>query len=242
MKIVKIPYSEGTDVNKGTEKAPAEIIKQLNKCWSNENLQDNKYEIIDSDIKELKEGDIFIGGDHTISYYIFKKFFKDKRDSGIIVFDAHPDLYQHFDKPIQTDWLYFLIKEKLVKPENIILVGIRNCDIKEIEILKDYKIKYFTARQLFNNIENACDGIMELAKNFLDLYISVDIDVLDPAFAPGTGYIEPGGLSTRELIYLLQRIKLIKNIRKYDLVEVNPDKDINNLTSKAAAKIIKELT
>ena len=82
---------------------------------------------------------------------------------------------------------------------------------------------------------------IDLDRNFSDSYISVDIDVLDPAFAPGTGYLEPGGLSTRELLYLLQRIKLLKNIRKYDLVEVNPDKDINLMTCKTAAKIIKEL-
>ena len=241
MKIVKIPYSEGTDVNKGTEKAPDVIVKELNECWSNENFLDNKYDVIESELENLKEGDIFIGGDHSISYHIFKKFFKDKKNPGIIIFDAHPDLFQHFDTPMQTDWLYFLVKEKLIKPENIILIGIRNPDMKEVGFLKDYKIRYFTSRQLFNNLENSCDGIMELARNFSDLYISIDIDCLDPAFAPGTGYLEPGGLSTRELIYLLQRIKLIKNIRKCDLVEVNPNKDINNMTSKAAAKIIKEL-
>ena len=225
----------------GTEKAPDEIVKQLNECWSNENFQDNKYEVLDSSLENLKEGDIYLGGDHSISYYIFKKFFKDKKNAGILIFDAHPDLFQHFDEPMQTDWLYFLIKEKIIKPENIILVGIRNLDMKEVSVLKDYKIRYFTARQLFNNIEDHCDAIMELAKNFSDLYISIDIDVLDPAFAPGTGYLEPAGLSTRELIYLLQRIKLLKNIRKYDLVEVNPDKDVNNITTKTAAKIIKEL-
>ena len=239
MKIIKIPYSKGTDVNKGTEKAPDEIIKQLNECWSNENFQDNKYEVIDSNLKELHDGEIYIGGDHSISYYVFKKFFKN--NAGILIFDAHPDLFQHFDKPMQTDWLYFLIKEKLIKPENIILVGIRNSDMKEISFLKDYKIKYFSMRSLFNNLQNSCDAIMELARSFSDLYISIDVDVLDTAFAPGTGYLEPGGLSTRELLYLLQRIKLLKNIRKYDLVEVNPEKDFNLVTCKTAAKIIKEL-
>jgi len=239
MKIIKISYSEGTDVNKGTEKAPDEIVKQLNECWSNENFQDNKYEVIDSNLKELHDGEIYIGGDHSISYYVFKKFFKN--NAGILIFDAHPDLFQHFDKPMQTDWLYFLIKEKLIKPENIILVGIRNSDMKEISFLKDYKIKYFSMRSLFNNLQNSCDAIMELARSFSDLYISIDVDVLDPAFAPGTGYLEPGGLSTRELLYLLQRIKLLKNIRKYDLVEVNPEKDFNLVTCKTAAKIIKEL-
>ena len=240
MKIVKIPYSEGTDVNKGTEKAPDEVIKQLNECWSNENFQDNKYEVIESNLKELHDGDLFIGGDHSISYHIFKKFFKNK-NAGILIFDAHPDLFEHFNAPIQTDWLYFLIKEKIVKPENIILVGIRNPDMKEVQIMKDYKIRYFTSRSLFNNLQDACDLIMEQARSFSELYISIDIDVLDPAFAPGTGYIESGGLSTRELLYLLQRIKLLKNIRKYDLVEVNPNKDFNLITCKTAAKIIKEL-
>lgn len=99
MKIVKIPYSEGTDVNKGTEKAPDEIIKHLNDIWSNENFQDNKYEVFESNLKELKEGDIYLGGDHSISYYIFKKFFN--KNSGILVFDAHPDLYEHFKEPMQ---------------------------------------------------------------------------------------------------------------------------------------------
>jgi len=241
MKIIKIPYSEGTDVNKGAEKAPDEIIKQLNDIWSNENFQDNKYEVINSNLEELKEGDIYVGGDHSISYYIFKKFFTNLKNPGVLVFDAHPDLFHYFDKPMQTDWLYFLIKENLIKPENIILVGIRNADMKEISFLKDYKIKYFTCRQLFNNIQENCDSIMEQTRGFSDLYVSIDIDILDPAFAPGTGYLEPGGLSTRELIYLIQRIKLLKNIKKYDLVEVNPDKDVNNMTSKTAAKIIKEL-
>jgi len=240
MKIVKIPYSEGTDVNKGTEKAPDEIIKQLDECWSNENFQDNKYEVVNSNLKELHEGDIFLGGDHSISYYIFKKFFKNK-DAGILIFDAHPDLYEHFNTPIQTDWLHFLIKEKLVNPKNIILVGIRNPDLKEVGVMKDYGIKYFTCKQLFNSLQDSCDAIMENARKFSELYVSIDVDVLDPAFAPGTGYIEPGGLSTRELLYLIQRIKLLKNIRKYDLVEVNPEKDFNNITSKIAAKIVKEL-
>lgn len=239
MIIVKISYSQGTDVNKGTEKAPDEIIKQLNECWSNENFQDNKYEIINSNVNELKDGDIYLGGDHSISYYIFKKFFN--KNAGILIFDAHPDLFQHFKEPMQTDWLYFLIKENLIKPENIILVGIRNLDVKEIEIMKDYKIKYFSARQLFNNLQDSCDSIMELARKFSELYVSIDIDVLDPAFAPGTGYLEPGGLSTREFLYLIQRIKLLKNIKKYDLVEVNPEKDFNLITCKTAAKIIKEL-
>ena len=96
-------------------------------------------------------------------------------------------------------------------------------------------------KNLFLNIDNACDSVMEICRQFNELYLSIDIDVLDPSFAPGTGYLEPGGLSTRELIYFIQRIKLLKNLKRIDLTEVNPEKDINDITVKNAAKIISEL-
>ena len=83
---------------------------------------------------------------------------------------------------------------------------------------------------------------MSVARKFDALYVSVDIDVLDPAFAPGTGYTEPGGLTTRELIYFIQRLKNLKNIQMWDLVEVNPEKDVNNLTVMVAAKLIVEMS
>ena len=83
------------------------------------------------------------------------------------------------------------------------------------------------------------EAVMELANKWDGLYISIDIDVLDPAFAPGTGYPEPGGLSIRELIYFLHRLKKLHNFRGGDLVEVNPKKDAG--TAIVAAKIITEL-
>jgi len=81
---------------------------------------------------------------------------------------------------------------------------------------------------------------MEFSNN-KELYVSIDIDVLDPAFAPGTGYREPGGLSSRDFIYLVQRINKIKNLKAVDIVEINPDKDIKNQTVKLGAKILSEL-
>ena len=91
------------------------------------------------------------------------------------------------------------------------------------------------------NIHEVTDALMSITKNFSHLYISIDIDVVDPAFAPGTGYPEPAGLTSRQLIYMLHRLKNLKNINIIDIVEVNPKKDINNMTSKLAAKILAEL-
>ena len=91
------------------------------------------------------------------------------------------------------------------------------------------------------SLHDITDAIMSAAKNFSHLYISIDIDAVDPAFAPGTGYPEPAGLTSRQLFYMLHRLKNLKNINIIDIVEVNPKKDINNMTSKLAAKILVEL-
>ena len=231
MKIVKISKVDGRIETKGCSKAAEEIIKQLSNIWLSENFKKLDYTI-------EQEGDLYLGGDHTNSY---NNFIKSNCD-GILIFDAHPDVYQEFNFPSHGDWLKFLIDEGKVKKENVILVGIRNCDIKEIEYLKDNKIKFFDMKKIFElGIKESCDLIMENVKNFNKLYLSIDIDVVDPAFAPGTGYAEPGGLTSREMIYFVQRLKLLKNLKKVDIVEVNLEKDISNQTVKLVAKFIWEL-
>ena len=82
---------------------------------------------------------------------------------------------------------------------------------------------------------------METEKNWDSLYLSIDIDAVDPAFAPGTGFIEPGGFTSREVLYIVQRLKRLRNLKMIDLVEVNPKKDLNKMTIKLSAKIVKEL-
>ncbi|MEM4368887.1 MAG: arginase family protein, partial [Candidatus Woesearchaeota archaeon] len=77
-------------------------------------------------------------------------------------------------------------------------------------------------------------------QTFDGLYVSIDIDVVDPAFAPGTGYPEPGGFSSRDLIYFLQRLRLLKNFMALDVVEINPLKDVQDLTVKLGAKLLVE--
>ena len=91
-------------------------------------------------------------------------------------------------------------------------------------------------------IKEISESVMSVVKNFGSLYISIDIDVLDPAFAPGTGYAEPGGLTTRELLLFIHRLKRMHNLKAMDIVEVNPEKDVNDITSKTAAKLVVELT
>lgn len=96
-------------------------------------------------------------------------------------------------------------------------------------------------KELAENIESSCDKIMEEIRKFDSVYVSIDIDAIDPAFAPGTGYIEPGGFTSRQFLYFIQRLKLLNNIKAFDLVEINPEKDLKGITVKLSAKIIGEL-
>lgn len=257
MKLIKVPFSSANlGRNIGCEKAPDEIVKFLSKVYLGENLKNVSFDIdlikidesnvdlsleaIYNKAKEIDTG-IFIGGDHSITYSCFKAF-SEKGGAGLIIFDAHADSESATDSVTHEDFVRKLVQDGIVKPQNMILVGLRNFSSKELSFLIENKIKFFEMKKLFNNREDICDSIMEIARSFENLYVSVDIDVVDPAFAPGTGCLEPAGLSSRELIYFIQRLKLLKNLKMVDLVEVNPDKDVNEITLKLAAKLIWEFS
>lgn len=244
MKLVKVPYSQGSLGKIGSEKAPDLILERLKNL---DNIEIDSIEIIkdniDKNIKNIaaKEGDIFIGGDHSITYSLFRSFSKKFKNPGLILFDAHPDCEVCTKSVSHEDFLRKLVEEGILKRENVVLIGIRKWSKNEFLFLKENKIKYFSTTQLFNNHENVCDTIMEMANKFDSLYISMDIDVVDPSMAPGTNYKEPAGLTSAELLYFIQRLKHLKNLKRVDLVEINPKKDINGITISLAAKILGEL-
>jgi len=261
MKIIKIKSSQGSlGKNKGCEEAPDKIIEAMHDLYLNEDgmlpqfdvdeaeiIKDNIEETFDRITEKAKqsfeEADkvIFLGGDHSISYAAVRGFSKKFENPGIIVFDAHPDAESDFI-PSHEDIIRAMVNENLIKPENIILIGIRNWHSEEMDFLKKNKIKFFNMKEVSREgISDVCDRVMSYAKEFGGLYISVDIDAVDPAFAPATGYIEPGGLTSRELIYFLQRLKLLKNFRGGDIVEINPAKDKDGRTVKLGAKLIVEM-
>ena len=257
MDIIKIRSSQGSlGKNLGCEKAPDLIIGKFNEIFLNENYfssEVNVYDvkIYDSNIEKTNESilneakkfdkAIFLGGDHSITYNIFKAFSLKFRNTGLLIFDAHPDCEVYTDIAAHEDFVRKLIDDMLLEKENVILVGLRIFSENEIKFLKDNKIKFFSMKDIFNDLQSVCDDIMEICVGFDGLYLSIDIDVVDPAYAPGTGYSEVGGLSSRELIYFIQRLKLLKNLKFVDIVEINPGMDINNLTVSLGAKLLKEL-
>ena len=239
MKIVKVKSSLGTlGKNKGTEKAPDLILKDLKGNFEiSEIKEENNQDELQNKLEKV-QGDIFIGGDHSITYSLFKSLKGENK--GLIIFDAHPDCDNYTSTVTHEDFLKKLIDENQIKKENIILIGIRAYGNNEIRFLKDNNIKYYTPEKIFEiGIKEIVDIIMEIANDFSDLYISIDIDVLDPAYAPGTGHLEPAGLSTLELLYFLNKLKLLRNLKRVDIVEVNPKKDTNNLTINISKRILK---
>jgi arginase family enzyme len=267
--IVKVPGINGLGHTKGCRNAGNEILAKLKEIYSNESgkiIEVEKLELEEIHVNnddpeeankliyknaldcfEEKEKTIFLGGDHSISFSLGEAFLdycqKNGKEPCLIVFDAHPDLMPSADKKIPTheEWLRQLIEEGFPK-ENILLVGVRNSDEKELNFIKENKIKRVAINSVLEDIDNIADTLMEFA-NGKETYVSVDIDVLDPVFAPGTYYCEPGGLTSRQLIYILQRINKVKNLKALDIVEINLEKDkqFNNLTSKVGAKILSEL-
>jgi len=265
--IIKVPGINGLGKTKGCEKAGNAIIESMKEIYSNE--QGKEIDIGLLDLEEIhldnfnleeanqliyenafdsynKERVIFLGGDHSVSYSLTRAFFDYCQNEGkepcLIVFDAHPDLMEPSSEfPTHEEWLRKLIEDGF-SPENVLLVGVRNSDNEEIKFIKENKIKIISMSQLLMDLENSCDTIMEFS-NGRELYLSLDIDVADPAFAPSTGYLESGGLTSRQLIYLIQRINKMKNLKAIDIVEINQEKDKekDNLTVKLGAKILSEL-
>ncbi|MFP4523459.1 MAG: arginase family protein [Candidatus Nanoarchaeia archaeon] len=270
-RLISIPFSAGgLGHGNGANKAPEEIKKCLHNLFANENGQQiefihetitvdeshvqNSHDAITSYTSKLlvlKKNNpssplLFIGGDHSITHPVLKGLAQkneelQNKNFSLVVFDAHPDLMDDFRPPTQEDYLRVLIEEEIVNPKNIILLGVRNWDPQEINYLKEKNITCITAKEIFEK------GILQTMREVVNLikepvYLSLDIDVVDPTQAIGTGYIEHGGLSSRELIYALQQLKKHTNIFAADLVEVNPNKDINSMTSSLAAKCLVELS
>ena len=267
MFIVKVPGINGLGKTKGCEKACNAVLKALREeIYSNESgkildiskldleeihLDNSNLELSNSLIYkkafktfEEKPKTIFLGGDHSISYSLTRAFFdhvqnKGEKEPCLIIFDAHSDLMPPMEYPTHEEWLRKLIDDGF-PVQNILLIGARNFDKKELDFIKEKKIRIISMNQLLSDLEDSCDMIMEFTKD-KELYVSIDIDIVDPAFAPGTGYCEPGGLTSREFLYIVQRINKVKSLKAVDIVEINPDKDKEGRTVKLGAKILSEL-
>lgn len=179
---------------------------------------------------EKRQRPVCLGGDHSITYPIVRAFGRRFKDLTIIHFDAHPDLYEEFQGNRHSHASPFarIMEEKLAK--RLIQVGIRTLNPPQKKQVERFKVEVF---------EIGRKRALEEVKTWCPVYVSFDMDVLDPAFAPGVSHREPGGMSVREVLEHLHSITA--TIVGADIVEYNPSRDVSELTSAVAGKVLKEL-
>ena len=181
----------------------------------------------------LKKGThvLSLGGDHAITYPIIKGFSRNYQGMTILQFDAHSDTYDDFEGNRYSHASPFarIMEEQLV--QRLIQVGIRTLTNHQRHQIDKFGIEVIEARHFKTPLELELTG---------PLYISIDLDVLDPAFAPGVSHHEPGGLNIRDIVNIIHHIQV--PIVGADIVEYNPLRDVSDMTAMVAAKFIKELS
>jgi len=182
-----------------------------------------------------KQRQLFIlGGEHSITYGTYTSF---PKETGYVVFDAHYDLRDEFAdiKLSHASYLRRIVEER--GSENILHVGARAFVKEELEFLTDSKIKTISDREIRDG--KGPNILKDYVSTFDKIYSSFDLDVLDPAFAPGVGNPEAVGLTSRELFDMIYTFDETK-VAGVDIVELNPYHD-NGSTASLAAKIISTL-
>jgi len=189
---------------------------------------------------------LFLGGDHSVTIPLFNAFSKSVSGRlGYIQFDSHPDLIDEFEG---HRWSHGCTARRVleipsIEPRDVAFVGIRSWLREELEFVEAHQgIRVHSARDVHQRgIEVVARDVVSQLEDVDAVYFSLDIDGLDPAYAPGTGTPEAGGPSTRELLDLLSIVFAGLPVRALDVVEVCPPIDHADITSVAAIKIIYEV-
>ncbi len=186
---------------------------------------------------------VFLGGDHSVTLALLRAARARHGELALLHFDAHCDTWpDHFGEPSgHGTWTREALVEGLVSPLHTVQIGLRSSGERSVrEHVQDLGGLIFTARQLRGLDGAALQGVVQQILERIGerpCYLSLDIDCLDPAFAPGTGTPEPGGLSSSQLLTLMEELSPL-NMVGMDCVEVAPAYDHAELTSLAAATLV----
>lgn len=182
------------------------------------------------DVLEKGAVPIILGGDHSLTYPIIRAYASKYDRLDILHFDAHPDLYDELYGDRYSHGCPFarIIEEGLAA--EIVQVGIRAATGEHRELAKKHGVRMIEMKDIASALSLGFGN---------PVYVSFDVDALDPAFAPGVSHHEAGGLSTRQALDILHRLR--GTIVGLDVVEVNPGRDPAGITAPAAVKIIMEV-
>lgn len=253
--LLGVPWDENSSFLRGAGLAPSRIREVLrsgetNLCAENgtdlgQELRwidlgdldlgtgDAAFEQIEGAIASLLARDALVqslGGDHAITYPILRAYGSRYRNLTVLQLDAHPDLYDQFEGSRSSHACPFarVMEEGLVT--RLIQVGIRTMTPHQRAQADRFGVEVIEMRHWRPELDLELEG---------PLYISIDLDVLDPAYVPGVSHHEPGGFSVRELLRLVQGVPA--PVVGADIVELNPHRDLGDCTAMVAAKLLKEL-
>jgi agmatinase len=245
--LVGFPSDENSSFLRGPAEAPPLIREALRSdstnLWTEDGIDlgdgDTLFDAGDFEesIEEvtallLKHGKtpLAMGGDHSISHPVVRAFAGAHERLDVLQFDAHPDLYDSFDGNRLSHACPFARIMELGVVRRLVQVGIRTMNGPQRAQAEKFGVEVVEMRHWEAGRSFAFDA---------PLYVSIDLDVLDPAFAPGVSHREPGGASTRQLIDTIQGLR--GRVVGADVVEFNPRRDPVGLTAGVGAKLVKEL-
>ena len=190
--------------------------------------------------KLLEKGKIpiVLGGEHTLTYSAVKAL---PEDVAVIIFDAHLDLRNRYEGKTFSHTTYLRRLSEETSPERFLILGVRAVCAEELEYASKAGIKYLDMKAMRNlDVDRAAQEVKSRLKDFSGVYVSFDMDVLDPSYAPAASNPEPEGLTPTFALNLLQQLfSSFPRVLGFDLVEFSPSYD-NGVTAILGAKIVFE--
>jgi agmatinase len=203
------------------EKEPQKVIEQIY----------NEAKKLINDKKFI----VMLGGEHSITTGLVKAYKESFDRLSVLQIDDHSDLRQSYNETIYSHAC--IMKRIFDMKIPFIQVGIRSQDIEEVELVKKNNLKLFYSKDIYDNNDWMMDVISRLTNN---VYITIDIDALDPSIMPSTGTPEPGGLQWYQILRFLRKVAKQKNIIGFDVVELAPQKN-NPAPDFLVAKLVYKL-
>jgi agmatinase len=193
--------------------------------------------LVAQDLFDAKKVPVFIGGEHTITLGVMRSL---DENVALVSFDAHLDLRDDYLGLTISHTTFMRRIKETVNPSKILEIGTRAVCKEELDYAKESGIEFLTAHQIRKDgIKNIVETIDDILHGYEKIYLTIDMDVLDPAFAPAVQNPEPEGLDTPTLLDLLEAV-CDSRVVGFDLVEVAPHYD-RGLTATQAAKTLFEV-
>jgi agmatinase len=257
--LLGVPFDANSSFRRGARKAPRAIRSALGSdagnAWSERGLQVwPSARVLDhgdlrvaaqkgsrKPIEQIERGVtaalakspslVVLGGDHAVTYPVLRAFAARYGKLSVLHFDAHPDLYPELDGNPYSHACPFARSLEAGLIDRLVQVGIRSHTPAQAEVARRHAVETWHAWDM--------PRLKRLSFR-APLYVSIDLDALDPAFAPGVSHPEPGGVSVRQVLDVISGVRA-RRIVGGDVVELNPDCDAGGLSAVVAAKLVREL-